>query len=240
MVYKGIILVCVYTTFGLNGVLGQGLKTQQGLLLKTGSDIRLGSVRVLNKRTRTLSTSNTIGVFSIQAAGGDTLDFTADNFEQENFIVTDFSDKVIYLNPIILLNEVEIKENALNNDINEVMRGYREKSVFYNGNPHYYYLVLKPMTFIYENFKSEKIFARRFAKYAGREITANKISARFNNSSIKAAVPIKDSELEDFKTGYTPTLAQLSQMSDYDLINYIKKSYRVFEKTGIRQRDSRI
>jgi hypothetical protein len=157
-------------------------------------------------------------------------------------VVMDFSDRVVYMNPVTLLNEVEVKvkEFSLKSDLDEVMRGYREKSVFYNGNPHYYYLVLKPMTFVYENFKSEKIFAGRFAKYARREMVAYKVSERFNDTSVKAAVPIRNSELEDFKSGYTPTLEQLNKMSDYDLVNYIKKSYLLFKNPAIKQKDNRI
>jgi hypothetical protein len=128
------------------------------------------------------------------------------------------------------LAEVVVKEHSLQAGINEVMRGYREQGVFYNGPPHYYYLVLKPMTFIYENFKSEKIFARRFAKYARREVAACKVAERFNDSGIKAVIPIKNSEIEDFKSTYTPTIDQINKMSDYDLINYIKKSYDAFKR----------
>jgi len=163
----------------------QAISQQQGLLLKSGTNIRLGSVRVLDKRTGTRAMSNTAGVFNIAASIGDTLTFSADNLQKKDVLISDFNDKIIYLDPAIQLNEVAIRENALKNNINEAMRGYREKSVFYNGNPHYYYLVLKPMTFIYENFKSEKKFARRFAKYARKEIAANEVGARFNDDVIK-------------------------------------------------------
>ena len=122
------------------------------------------------------------------------------------------------MQPVIQLNEVVVKENSLAADIKEVQRGYREKSVFYTGTPHYYYLVLKPMTFIYENFKSEVIDARRFNRYAKRELTSAKIAERFNDTFIKRTIAIKDDELEAFKSAYTPTLAALNSMDDYELI----------------------
>lgn len=218
----------------------QEIKVQQGLLLKRGTDIRLGSVKIINKRNMARTISNTAGVFNIEATTGDTLCFAADNFEKEDFIVTDFADKIIYMQPVLQLPEVIVKEYSLKSDIQEAMRGYREKSVFYNGNPHYYYLVLKPMTFIYENFKSEKIFARRFAKYARRELISYKVSERFNDSFIKAVVPIKDSELDNFKMFYSPTLDQLNKMNDYDLINFIRASYQDFEKTVINKNGSEV
>jgi hypothetical protein len=67
MLRKIIILFCVYPAFVLNTALAQTLKMQQGLLLKSGSDIRLGSVSVINERNKARAMSNTAGVFTIQA-----------------------------------------------------------------------------------------------------------------------------------------------------------------------------
>jgi hypothetical protein len=225
-----IVFFCMFSLPVINTANAQVIKEQVGMLLKNGSNIRLGGVWVLNKRSLVRATSNPTGVFSIAALAGDTLSFISDNFQSKEIFVTDLADEIIYLEPAIQLDEVIVKENSLKSGIKDVMRGYREKSVFYNGSPHYYYLVLKPMTFIYENFKSEKIFARRFGKYAARELAANEVDARFNNEKIKKAVPIKDNELEDFELAYSPSVEQLRKMSDYDLINYIRNCYQDFVK----------
>ncbi|MDF2430978.1 MAG: hypothetical protein JWP44_609 [Mucilaginibacter sp.] len=219
----------MFPLIAFKGTSAQALKSQQGLLIKKGTAIRLGSVQVINKRNLSKATSNIYGVFNIPASAGDTLTFIDNRFQSSYFIVTDFTDKVIYLDPVIELNEVVIKENSMRADFKEVQRGYRSKSVFYTGTPHYYYLVLKPMTFIYENFKSEVKNARRFNRYTGREMSSIKIAERFNNNTIKAVVAIKDSELEDFKTAYEPTVTRIDAMSDYDLANYIRISYSEFK-----------
>jgi hypothetical protein len=86
------------------------------------------------------------------------------------------------------------------------------------------------MTFIYENFKSEVKDARRFNRYAHKELAASKVSARFNDESIKRVIPITDNELESFELEYMPTLKQIDEMNDYDLIIYIKDSYENFKK----------
>jgi len=234
MLSKAILFVGILL-FGAFGLSAQIAPRQQGLLLKSGTAIRLGSVQILNKRTRDRAWSGTTGVFAIPAVAGDTINFTSDNFQPVDFVVTDLSDKIIYLQAAIQLNEVVIKENSIKTDIKEVMRGYREKSVFYNGSPHYYYLVLKPMTFIYENFKSEKIFARRFDKYAKRELADYEISARFNDATIKAVVPITDSEMEAFKLTYAPKLEKLRKMSDYDMVDYIRNCYADFKKNAVNK-----
>jgi hypothetical protein len=224
----------------INTANAQAIKQQVGMLLKNGSDIRLGGVWVLNKRSLVRATSNPAGVFNIAASASDTLSFISDNFQSKDIVVTDLADEIIYLEPAIQLDEVIVKENSLKSDIKEVMRGYREKSVFYNGTPHYYYLVLKPMTFIYENFKSEKIFARRFSKYAARELAANEVNERFNNAKIKKAVPIKDNELEGFELAYSPSVEQLRKMSDYDLIQYIRNCYQDFVKNRITRTENKL
>lgn len=231
MTIKKISLLVLATLIVIKVTNAQILKVQQGLLIKSGSSIRLGSVQVINKQSKVRAKTNIYGAFDILALAGDTLEFLDNDFQTNYFVVTDFTDKIIYLDPVIELSEVVIKENSMNAEFNEVRRGYRSKSVFYTGTPHYYYLVLKPMTFIYENFKSEVINARRFNRYARSEMASIKVAERFNDNSIKAVVPIRDSELEDFKIDYEPTLAKLNVMSDYDLVNYIKKSYKEFKKT---------
>jgi len=233
-------LLLLFSSSAFIEVTAQTPTVQQGLILKRETSIRLGSIQVLNKRTKDRARSSTLGVFSIKAAIGDTLNFGSDNYQLTNFVVTDFTDKVIYMAPVIQLNEVIIKENSLKRDIAEVQQGYRKQSVFYTGTPHYYYLFVKPMTFIYENFKGEVIDARRFNRYARKELAAFTIAARFNTASIKAVVPIKDSELEDFKLNYAPTVDQINQMRDYDLINYIRKSYGEFMSNFNEEKRTRI
>jgi hypothetical protein len=235
MYCRKIIPAYLFLVVTLNAVGAQATKMQRGLLLKSGTNIRLGSVQVYDKQSHAKARSNTVGVFNIPAAVDDTLTFTSDNFQATDLIITDFADKIVYLAPVIQLDEVVVKEYSLKKDIAEVQRGYREKSVFYTGTPHYYYLLLKPMTFIYENFKSEEIEARRFNRYARRELASYKVSARFNDAAIKKIIPIKDTELENFELAYFPTVAQIDSWNDYELINYIKSSYHDFKKNGLKQ-----
>lgn len=85
------------------------------------------------------------------------------------------------------------------------------------------------MTFIYENFKSEVIQARRFKKYARKELESSEVAGRFNDEFIKSYIPISDSDLFPFKLRYWPELRQLDSWSDYELIGYIRTSYETFK-----------
>jgi hypothetical protein len=230
MKLKLAILICIMSAIAFDKAAAQQSPTQQGLLLKSAGTVRLGNVEVLNKQSGIAVRSNTVGVFSIAATPGDTLQFVSPSYLSGELVVTDLSDKIVYLQPVIELAEVVIKENSLLKEIRETQQGYRKKSVFYTGTPHYYYLFLKPMTFIYENFKSEVKDARRFNRFARRELTANEINKRFNDTLIKQVIPIKANEIDDFRTDYNPTVQQLHSMNDYDLINYVKNSYDDYKR----------
>jgi hypothetical protein len=230
MKLEATILTSFICLISFSGVKGQPPKIQQGLLLKSATAIRLGNVRVLNKRSKAAARSNTVGVFNIAALPGDTLQFVSASYLTNEFVVTDLADKIIYLQPVIELAEVVIKENSIIQEIRETQKGYHKKSVFYTGTPHYYYLFLKPMTFIYENFKSEVKDARRFNRFAKRELNAYEVAKRFNDSLIKKVVPVDAGKIDDFRVDYAPSLKQLNTMNNYDLINYIKDSYEDYKK----------
>jgi len=214
----------------------QTMHEQQGMVFKAGTNLRLSGARIVNRRTLATAQSDLYGGFSIPASVNDTLAVTCDGYTSTQFVITDLLDKVLFLQPVYSLPEVVIKENTVLADLNSAKRGYRKKSVFYTGTPHYYYLVLKPMTFIYENFKSEVINARKFNKFAKNEIAYYEVAARFTDETIKKNIPINNNDLEDFKAHYWPSVGELRSWNDYDLANYIIKSYQDFRKNEILMR----
>src|ERR1700712_779541 len=120
MTSKNIIFLSTVILFTFRGAEAQTLKIQQGLLFKTGTNIRLGSIWISNKRTLAIVKSNTVGVFNITALASDTLEFSGDHYQARNFVVTDFADKIVYMDPVIELQEVVIKENSVKKDIKDV------------------------------------------------------------------------------------------------------------------------
>lgn len=226
--------VIIGTTYLLNieATLGQQLKVQQGILNEFGSGSRISQVKISNKRTRAVTMSTLQGVFNITAESGDTLLFTSPNHQTKEFVVSDFKDAVIALDKVITLSEVSIKETTRASDLKEAQLGYRKKGVFYTGTPHYYYLFLKPMTFIYENFKSEVINARKFNKIVQRETEATEVLNRWTDVFITKVLNIKGEELTEFKARYMPTVQQIRSMNDYDLTLHVKRSYAEYEKSS--------
>lgn len=227
---RKLILLLVIFLFFAKVSNGQLVKMQQGIIYKQNSGIRLGSVKVTNKQSHAITQSNLYGLYSIMAAVGDSLELTGAGFQTGSVVITDFLTKVSYLIPSAELLEVMIKGNSLLADLQEVKTGYRNKSVFYTGTPHYYYLFVKPMTFIYENFKSEVIEARKFKRYAQKEVESSEVADRFNDDFIKSYIFIKDADLFTFKLKYWPSLKQINAWSDYDLVGYLRTSYEEFKK----------
>ncbi len=227
---KAVFVCLIISLLSVKALLAQDQHLQQGILINKSTGFKIGPTDVLNKRTNLHALSNMYGVFSIQAQIGDTIQFDNVNYERQKIILIDYADKVVYLNPKTEFPEIKIVAPSLNTDIIEAQLGYRKKGVFYTGTPHYYYLFLKPMIFIYENFKSEVIEARKFKKIAQKETINNEIHKRWNDIFIKTIIPIADADLENFKIKYSPSLKQIRTMSEYDMINYIKKSYKSFKK----------
>ena len=210
----------------------QTQKTYSGVILQQGTKIRLDSVLIYNKLTRSKVMSNSWGVFSIGVNNGDTLEFVKKDYELKEITFADSLSNILFLKPFMGLKEVVIYGNSVKNDLLETQRIFRSKGVFYTGRPHYYYLFLKPMTFVYENFKSEVISARKFKKFARSESDNYDISVRFNEAIIKNSVPVKDDEITNFKSKYRPTIEQVRTFSDYEMIDYIKRSYKEWTLTG--------
>lgn len=228
---KEILLSLIFLSSFLN-LNAQITTTFNGIVMQQGTKTRLDSVRIYNKLSKVTVISNSWGAFSIAAQKGDTLGFSKGNYELKDVIFTDSLTHILFLKPYALLKEVVVYGSSLKNDLLETQRIFKSKGVFYTGRPHYYYLFLKPMTFIYENFKGEVINARKFNKLAHAETANYDISARFNEAIIKNNVSIKEDEILDFKSKYRPTVQQARGYSDYEMIDYIKKCYKEWNLTG--------
>jgi hypothetical protein len=232
VINRQVALLCLMVVFNLKPLAAQNTHYQKGVLVNKTTGFKIAQVSILNKETGTRSTSDIYGIFSIPSKPGDTIQFKSSDYHSTEFVITDLADEVIFMYPILKekLPEVKIEATTLKSAIKETQLGYRKQGVFYTGKPHYYYLFLKPMTFIYENFKSEVINARKFNTYASTELAASAVQSRWNKDKIKQIVNIPDSSIENFRLKFMPTLQQINLMSDYDLIVYTRKSYEEYKK----------
>ncbi len=236
---KKIVLVLFFQLLVFVVVKAQPTNIQKGCVLEKEKNLRLSKISVKNKRDGVIVQTDLHGVFNIKAAAGDTIEFAGDYFVTADMVVNDFADAFIYMRPGNQLNEVVIKESSQIHELKQTLAEYRGLGVFYLRNPRYYYAICKPFSFIYENFKSEMIEARRFHRYTIQEISSMQVSERYNETFIKSVVPaLSNADLVDFMNAYRPTLTQLNSWNNYALIEYVLSSYRDYQqnKAAIKSR----
>jgi hypothetical protein len=226
---KKLFLISFISVSAFTSVRAQTGSVQEGVVFKKGTNIRISNAEIINKNTRGKVNSNDFGIFRIISSVNDTLQISGAGYITQVFIVRDFKDAIIHLQSTNELQEVQVKEKTIKQELEEARNSYRSKGVFYKGKPPLLAAIFSPLTFINELVGKNGRQARRFNKFADREIDYYEVASRFNDSSIKTTVPIQDDELEDFKSKYWPTAEQIKRWTDYDVISYIKRSYTEFK-----------
>ncbi|WP_374166184.1 hypothetical protein [Arcticibacter sp. MXS-1] len=233
-------LICLFLVllgFAFTTARAQTEKPQQGAVLKRGGGVRISGALILNKQSKLSVTSNQLGFFSLLSSPGDTLEISAVGYTPQSVVVSDFKDMLLYLIPVTQLNEVLVKGKSLQSELSEIEKSYRSKGVYYNGKPPLLAAVFHPLTAINELFGKNAKRARRFQEYAENEMDYQEISRKFNDLAIKNAVPITDEELPDFRSEYLPTVEQIRRWNDYDLVVYIRTSYKEFKAGREQQKE---
>src|SRR6185437_12466004 len=101
MPIRKISLFFIVSLVSIKGTDAQTAKVQRGMVMKLGGNVRLGGVQLINRRNRAEAKSNIYGVFTIEALAGDTLQFSDNNFQNADFVVDNFTDKIVYMEHII-------------------------------------------------------------------------------------------------------------------------------------------
>lgn len=194
---------------------------------------RLAGVSVNNRQSKVTVFTNDQGVFAIQAARGDTLEFKKNDFTTAEQVVFGTADMVIALQQIVNLSQVDIKGQSTSQGLSETMDGYRKKGVYYNGKPSALSMIASPINGLYEIFGKEPGRARRFAAYAKQEQEAAEDDAKYNKDLVKRVTGLPDDELPKFMNAFKPTHEDLQKWTSYELISYIKRSLENYRKYGV-------
>jgi hypothetical protein len=206
---------------------------ERGIIFKKNSSTRLPGVLVTNMATKVSVTNDQLGTFEIKCAIGDTLSFSCPGMTDQKEAVTSDVSMFIYMQPNILLMQVDIKDMSKKQELNDVMKGYNKQGIYNNGKTSTLGAVFSPINGLYDLFGSGPKNARHFQKYAAAENEQTEIDRRFTKPLVKKCTGIADStKLELFMRSYRPQVDDIRKWSDYDLIAYIKKSYQSFEEVG--------
>ncbi len=211
--------------------------TIRGTVHKKGSPDRVAQVLVTNLSSKDIRMSDDFGVFQIQAKTGDTLKFQKIDYASLIFVAYGASDISIYLQPIILLNEVSIKGQTKKQEVNEMMKMYKSQGSYYTLKPSVWSMINSPLTGFYELFGQGPNRARRFQQHTQEELEHIEVNKRYTAALIKKVTGVTDDkEIDDFRRAFTPAYEDIKQWNDYELINYIKKSYAYYKdnKNGLK------
>ncbi|MHB8208087.1 carboxypeptidase-like regulatory domain-containing protein [Mucilaginibacter sp.] len=80
-------------------------------------------------------------------------------------------------------------------------------------------------------FGRNKTSAAKLQKQLQDDEQANYVDSRFSKSKVEVITHMQGDSLQDFIDAYRPTITRLKQMTDYELLMYIKESYTEFVKT---------
>ena len=220
-----ILMLCCF----LNGY-SQSIKAQQGAILKAGSNLRISGANIKNQRSNFSVVSNELGIFTILSSAGDTLEVSAMGYMTKYIVVSNFQDVILNLQQITQLDEVVVHGKSLESDLNEIRNAYKSKGSYFSGKPPVLAYIFHPLSSLGDRFGKTGKRARRFNSFASQELEYQEVTRRFNDLSIKTAVPaITAEELPGFRSDYMPTLEQVRLWNEYDMVVYIRKSYKEFK-----------
>jgi len=209
---------------------GQAVFTLKGTIYKKSTPEKISGVIVTNLRTKSQSTSDNWGVFNIPALVGDTLLFKKSDYASQTYVINSSFDINIYLPPMVLLNEVTVKEQTKKQEIKETMNDYKKVGGYYTLNPSVWSAMNSPATAIYEELGTDPNRARKFQEHTQEELEHIEIFKRYNKALVKKVTGLTDDkEVQKFTDVFTPAYIDIKTWSDYEVVNYIKISFEWYK-----------
>jgi len=210
--------------------------TIKGIIFKKSTPDRISQAVITDLKTQTPMMSDELGGFSIKASVGDTLEITKTGYTPQRIAITNNDDLVIYMQPVVELNQVTIKSQSKQQELSEVMKEYRSQGIYNDGKSlPFWQFVNSPITAFYNLFGKTPAQARRFAEYAKNEQEASTVDKRYTKELVKSVTKMSsDDEVDKFMVAYRPSYQDMKEWNDYQLIQFIKKSYNYYLKTKDR------
>jgi len=204
--------------------------TINGIFFKKTTDERIASATVTNLRSQQIMMSDELGGFSIQAIKGDTLLFKKTGYTDQKQVVSGPNDMIVYMQPVVMLQQVNIKGQSTKQELNGVMNDYRSKGLYFDGHPPFMAFIASPITAFYELFSTDATNERHFAKFSKNEMEAIEVSKRYTPQLVKQVTHLPDADIVKFMQQYTPSYEDMRGWNDYELISHIKHYLEYYNK----------
>jgi len=211
-------------------VSAQQLSFYKGVVFKKNSPVTIESVSVKNLSRKDVEVlTDGVGSFRIQAALGDSLLFKKDDYTPQIIVIQNYSPLAVYMQAIIHLNTVTVKEVSQEKAMKDVMDNYKKKGQYSTLDPSVMSVIKSPLTGLYELFGKSPDQARKFRQYTKEEMERMEVAKRYNRPLVKKITNMPDEDLEDFMFNFTPNVEDIRVWNDYDIVSYIKRSYAYFK-----------
>lgn len=220
-------MICLCLTLS---AAAQQVFTLKGVIFIKSTQGRVSKAVINNVTRNTIVTSDDLGSFNIEAAVGDSILFRKVDYAQQSLKVSNTNGLSIYLQPIISLKTVTIKDYSERQELNATLNNYRKVGQYYTLKPSALAVVTSPLTGLYEMFGKTPGRARKFQEYSKQELESQAVSKRYNKALVKQVTNMTDIDLDEFMMVFTPSYEDVKSWSDYDIIKYIKRSYDYFKE----------
>jgi hypothetical protein len=204
--------------------------TVNGIFLKKGTDERISSATVTNLKSQQIMMSDELGGFSIPASKGDTLLFKKNGYAEQKQVIGGPNDIIIYMQPVIMLQQVNVKGQSTRQELNGIMNDYHSKGLYFDGHPPLMAFIASPITAFYELFSADAVNERHFAKFSKNEMEAIEVSKRYNAQLVKQVTHLPDDDVVKFMQQYSPSYDDMRSWNDYELISHIKHYLEYYKK----------
>lgn len=203
-----------------------------GIVLEKGTGSRLTEVNVTNMRTKRAVTSNNFGIFYIEAAVGDSLSFTKVGYGPIKTVLYTMEDIVLEMQAGLAIEEVVVARRTRQQEMEDILKDYSKKGVYGGGRNSVGTYINSPATALYNLFGRDAKNMKRFEKFMNRELDAIAIDRIFNKTIVSNTTGLEGKELENFMLLYRPSHDQAIRWGQYDLLNYITRSFKDWESKG--------
>ena len=204
----------------------------KGVIIDKELNSRIALAEIRNMRSGFAVGSNDMGFFTLRAAIGDTLMVTKRNFNDQQTVVLNAQDLIIFLNKGNTLNEVTVIGKSKQANLEAVRKDFRNKGSFYAGKPPILSFIFSPLTALYELFGKTPQQARRFNRMYENEIEGSFVDQFFNKSLINQQTGLTGKALDDFLINYRPSFEQTRNWASYDALKWINDSYKKYTDTA--------
>lgn len=203
----------------------------KGVVFKKNSPVTIDYVSVTNLSHKNVAEvlGDAVGGFRIQASLGDSLLFKKDDYMPQVIVIQNYSPLSVYMQAVVHLNQVTIKETSKQQELNDALDNYKKKGQYYTLDPSVVSFLVSPLSGLYELFGKAPGQARKFQQFSKEEKERLEVAKRYNRPLVKKITNMPDEDLEDFMFNFTPNVEDIRIWTDYDIISYIKRSYAYFK-----------